>query len=228
MNVVSFSLWGDNPFYLTGALENIKLMDEIYPGWVSRFYVNKTVPKESILSIEKAGGQIKIIEDDLGPYYGMFWRFFVNDDPTVDKYIIRDSDCRLNYREQACVRDWIKSGKKFHTIHDHFFHKGVPMLGGMWGGTTGFIDDMEGLVHKWNRHGAHGCDQLFLRDVIWGIIKNDVLRHDNGYQPQYGKSERIPSHVSPQKFNATFVGEIFEFDNAPHNPVPLGDERMIW
>ena len=31
---------------------------------------------------------------------GMFWRFLVADDPTVDRYIIRDSDSRLNARER--------------------------------------------------------------------------------------------------------------------------------
>jgi len=31
---------------------------------------------------------------------GMFWRFMVASDPTVDRYIIRDSDSRLNARER--------------------------------------------------------------------------------------------------------------------------------
>jgi len=228
MNVVSFSLWGDRPFYLKGALENIKLAEEIYPGWKCRFYVNKTVPEDYITQLKDTGSQVERITDDLGPYYGMYWRFFVNDDSDVDKYIIRDSDCRLNYREQACVNEWIESGKSFHTIHDHFFHKGVPMLGGMWGGTTGVVKDMKGKAKAWPHHGAHGVDQIFLGKVIWPLIKDDVLRHDNGYQPQYGASKRIPEHKQPQKFNSTFVGEIFEADNSSHNPVPLGDKRMIW
>jgi hypothetical protein len=33
----------------------------------------------------------------------MFWRFLVADDPTVDRYIVRDSDSRLNAREALYV-----------------------------------------------------------------------------------------------------------------------------
>ena len=227
MNIISFSLWGTDPKYLIGALENIKLSDEIYPGWKCRFYVNDTVPQDFIKQIKDQGGDVHVIGDNLGQYYGMFWRFFVNDDPTVDYYIIRDADCRLNYREQVCVEEWMKSGKSFNTIHDHFFHKCVPILGGMWGGRTGRVQDMYGLTHKWHRHQSHGDDQLFLRDIFWPLIKNDCLRHDNGYELRYGPANRIPPHP-PLKFGGTFVGEIFESNNQSHNPVPLGDKRMIW
>jgi len=37
--IVAFSLWGENPKYLDGAIENMLLMPSIYPGWTARFYI---------------------------------------------------------------------------------------------------------------------------------------------------------------------------------------------
>jgi len=227
MNIISFSLWGTDPKYMQGALENIKLVDEIYPGWKCRFYVNSSIPKDLPQKLKDAGGEVITIVDNLGPYSGMFWRFLVNDDPAVDYYIIRDADSRISYREQGCVREWMASGKSFNTIHDHFFHHGVPMLGGMWGGRTGRIPNMTEKVHAWPRQHHHGDDQIFLAHIIWPLIHNDCLRHDNGYELRYGPASRIPSH-QPLKYGGTFVGELFDSNNCSLNPVPLGDPRMLW
>ena len=45
--IISFSLWGDSPFYIDGAYKNIELAKEIYPDWICRFYVaSKNTPEE--------------------------------------------------------------------------------------------------------------------------------------------------------------------------------------
>ena len=46
--VICFSLWGDNPTYTIGAIKNAKLAEEIYPGWICRYYVGKSTPTEII------------------------------------------------------------------------------------------------------------------------------------------------------------------------------------
>ena len=48
-NVISYCLWGDNQFYVDGAIFNVQLAKKFYPEWVCRFYVEEsTVPKESV------------------------------------------------------------------------------------------------------------------------------------------------------------------------------------
>jgi tetratricopeptide (TPR) repeat protein len=42
-NVISFSLWGAQPFYNYGAMINLVLSRSIYPGWRCRFYVGADV-----------------------------------------------------------------------------------------------------------------------------------------------------------------------------------------
>ena len=46
MNVISFSLWGDNPKYTIGAIKNAMLAKDIYPGWICRFYLGRSVPEK--------------------------------------------------------------------------------------------------------------------------------------------------------------------------------------
>ena len=58
----------------------------------------------------------------MGNTSGMFWRFMVASDPTVDRYIIRDVDSRLNARDRIAVEDWIQSGYAVHTMRDHVNH----------------------------------------------------------------------------------------------------------
>jgi hypothetical protein len=36
---------------------------------------------------------------------GMFWRFMASDDESVDRFIIRDSDSRLNARDRFATEE---------------------------------------------------------------------------------------------------------------------------
>ena len=99
-----------------------------------RFYCDKTVPDGVVATLRKNGAEVVFIENIKGGIAGMFWRFLVADDPTVDRWIVRDSDSRLNPRERFAVEEWIQSGKVMHTIRDHPNHE-RPMNGGLIGGT---------------------------------------------------------------------------------------------
>ena len=43
--VIAFSLWGAQPRYLRGALDNVLAAAYLYPGWRVRFYVDGSVPQ---------------------------------------------------------------------------------------------------------------------------------------------------------------------------------------
>ena len=83
--------------------------------------------------------ELHCIPNVKGVIAGMFWRFLVANDHTVDRYIIRDADSRVSQRERDAVNDWINSGLKFHTMKDHPKHHGWPILGGTWGGVKDAI-----------------------------------------------------------------------------------------
>jgi len=232
MNVISFSLWGKEAKHLMGALENLKLAKDIYPDWKCKFYVDNSISRSMVEDLKYFGGKVEIVEkveNQLGDFYGMFWRFFINDEPDVERYIIRDCDSRLNYREKVCVDEWMVSGKSFHTIHDHFLHIGYPILGGMWGCKKGLIPDMKKMVMEWIKYfgcSKKGCDQEFLKNIIWDGVKDNCLRHDNGYQPCYGISNKIPAHKD-LLYGGSFIGEAFSENNTSQKPIPKENQVML-
>ena len=71
-----------------------------FPGWICRFYVASDVPNEIIEKLKSLGAEIENIPSGMGYTSGMFWRFLVASDPSIDRYIIRDSDSRLNARDR--------------------------------------------------------------------------------------------------------------------------------
>lgn len=207
-NVISFSLWGNKPKYLVGAIENCKLQPIIYPGWKMRFYVGKSVPMSFLKELHQSyKPEIFCVEDEntKGNFYGAFWRFWVNDDPNVDYYICRDSDSRLNWREKAAVDEWINSKKPFHIMRDHKNHTHI-MQAGMWGGKTGCILDVKEKTLKEPTTYYHN-DQIFLANHIYPKIKNDCIIHDPFYE-----KKPFPPH-KPLLLNGSFVGQIYDENN---------------
>jgi hypothetical protein len=130
-NVVAYSLWGEHPMYWVGALRNIELVNKYFPGWISRFYIDKNCKQELIDTIKGDNVEILLV-DSKGSFHGMFWRFWAAEDPEVDIFLSRDCDSRISEREVSAIKEWLKSDKDFHIMRDHPYHT-VPILGGMWG-----------------------------------------------------------------------------------------------
>ncbi len=55
------------------------------------------------------------------------YRFLVADDPKVERFIIRDTDSRITYREAKSIEEWEKSQKKYYLLQDHPNHDVWPM-----------------------------------------------------------------------------------------------------
>lgn len=150
---------------------------------------------------------------------GMFWRFAIADDPKVEAFIIRDTDSRINEREAGAVNEWLSSAKRVHLICDHPHHTPV-ISGGLWGAKRGAIKDINKLIDacpasnmESDRKVVYNSDQIWLRDVIWPMVKDDILIHDLCYH-----SRRIGAVPFPSKFGDNrFVGEVFKADDTPRN-----------
>jgi hypothetical protein len=98
--VISFGLYGNKPKYNVGAIKNAELVKTYFPGWICRFYITNDVLNATIDKLKELGSEIESIPSGMGYTSGMFWRFLVADDPTVDRYIVRDVDSRLNARDR--------------------------------------------------------------------------------------------------------------------------------
>jgi len=208
--IISYSIWGDDPKYLDGALANIRNQQEFYPGWICRFYIHDEVPKYFWSLLKDKNIEIVTKSGNLGSGMdrpGMFWRFEVLKDPEVERFIVRDTDSRMGIREKICVKDWIASKKNFHIIRDHQYHS-TRIMGGMWGATKSIIDrlDYDDLINQFSKleyNNVYATDQEFLARMVYPLIKGDACIHDDYH---FYKDE-TPRGIPHIKVKDDFIGK---------------------
>lgn len=201
------------------------------------------MPKTVVAQLEALGAQLKWMDDESmsGGIGGMFWRFLVAADRDVDRFIIRDSDSRLNPRERCAiateclsdclsecltkcheprstvrrlaVEEWIASGKRVHSIRDHPNHD-RPLNGGMWGGVKAAVPDMASLIKNWNNRESYMGDLDFLNKMVWtrDNVRNSQISHDAYTCHKYPNAHPFPTRRPP---DYQHVGQVFFGDGRP-------------
>jgi hypothetical protein len=198
--IISFSLWGDNPTYTQGAIRNAELAKEIYSDWICRYYIGRSTPQQTIDTLSLFDNTEVIVMDVDGDWTGMFWRFYPAGEQDVDVVIIRDCDSRLNNREKEAVNEWLNSDKGFHIMRDHPYHK-TEILGGMWGSKKGVTPNIKQQIESYIKGDFWQVDQNFLRDIIYPIVKNNSLVHDEFFDKKPFPSKNEPKRFVGQAFN---------------------------
>lgn len=203
--IISFSLWGDNPKYTIGAIKNAQLSPIIYPGWICRFYVAQTVPSDIIAQLLKYDHVEVVKLNCQQDWEASLWRFYPADETNVSIMICRDTDSRLNLREKAAVEAWIKSDLPVHIMRDHPLHFS-PIMAGMWGVKKGVFQDIKGMIELYLKninyqYIVYGIDQRFLANIIYPLVQNRSLIHDEFFA--------CKSFPKPRN-NDEFVGQVFE------------------
>tara|TARA_R110001592_G_scaffold330577_1_gene612804 strand:- start:9816 stop:10484 length:669 start_codon:yes stop_codon:yes gene_type:complete len=205
VRVISFSLWGNNPKYTVGAIKNAELAKEIYPGWICRFYCANDVPNPIIFQLEGMDNVEVIIVDEVGSWKFTTQRFLAIDDPEAKIIIFRDTDSRLNSREQEAVTKWLQSNKSLHIMKDHPYHGGFPILAGMWGlKTTEIKVSMASLLEKYNNAEQYHYDQIFLKNWLWPLYAQDFIAHDEFF---------LKKPFPTKREGLNYVGKPFDADD---------------
>ena len=201
MKLITFSLWGQNPKYLIGALKNASLAKDIYPDWICRFYVGQSVPTTIVYQLEGMNNTQIVQREEFGDWRGMFWRFEPASEEGVEVMISRDTDSRLNYREKAAVDEWLNSDKGFHIMRDHPHH-GFPVLGGMWGVKANVIPEMTSLINNFSQSDEYGTDYKFFAEAVMPYLDKDtIMTHD-----EFFEGRPFPTARS----GLEFVGQVFD------------------
>lgn len=224
--LISMSLWGSDPLYIGGFVENARLASVVYPGWRLRVYADS----EALEALLERGfepdaegrwrqprhpeaGEFEVVvrSADRSDSEGLFWRFEPADDASIERVIVRDADSRLNAREATAVQAWIDSGLTLHLMRDHQDHAGWPVMGGMWGivgGTVRLRRLMEECPHPREKL----SDQYFLAHALrdyWlpdGRRANDCLQHVRDGLPRPYGGEAFPPHPAYDGFVGEIVG----------------------
>lgn len=224
--VVSFCLWGTDAKYTFGAFENIKLMPDIYPGWVARFYMadpkcdkrRHEIAEDFIKYNDKqrftsSNTQVEVVFLDnwVEDWRLMLARFLPASEDDVEVMISRDCDSRLSHREAAAVRQWLDSSFLVHSMSDHpwHFHPRQGLMGGMCGFKRFAYPDMASQI-LWfyeETHPVWQCDQDFLKNVVLPHIVNEVYPHSD----LHPGCHRFPI----KRQHLEFVGSVLSGDNQP-------------
>ncbi|MEM9534578.1 MAG: tetratricopeptide repeat protein [Cyanobacteria bacterium P01_E01_bin.45] len=183
VRAIAFSLWGNNRRYLYGALRNILLAPDIYPGWELWFYVDSSVPLAFRNLLAELGGKVLLQPDGQSLRQKLCWRFKVADADTVGYFLVRDIDSVINVREYLAVQEWLESGRWFHIIRDWWTHTDL-ILAGLWGGVAGVLSNVDQMLAGYVSKEVEtpNIDQWFLRDRVWKYIKVSCLIHDRCFK----------------------------------------------
>lgn len=178
-NVISFSLWGDNPIYTVGAIRNSELKNEFFPDWEMWIYYDVTVKDEILNELNNNG--VKLIEKSDEAYIKATWRFLPISDNSIDYFISRDCDSRISLRDKISVNEWLSSGKDYHIVRDHPVGHSWKMNAGMWGAKGGLIPNIEQLIHEYKHKSTpyvKEFDQYFLTELVYPKTSNSLFCHD--------------------------------------------------
>jgi len=210
--LIAFSLWGDNPTYLIGALRNSELAAKLYPDWTCRFYCAQDMSPEFLNQLRSQPNVQVVLMPPKPDRGGAFWRFLAAEDAHASHVLFRDTDSRLSQREVAAVNDWIASGKLAHLMRDHPFHW-PPIMAGMWGCQGGALTGWQARTAAYANTTTYGSDQAFLADVVYPYIKTQCVIHDD-----WGLSEAsLDVRPFPTARNGLeFVGQCFDANDRPN------------
>ncbi|WP_109693935.1 hypothetical protein [Chitinophaga deserti] len=201
--IISFSLWGNKPMYWQGAVKNVELARQLYPGWVCRFYTDRNAPAGLIRMIEKTDSEVVLVNPS-DEFAGLFWRFYAAED--ADIMICRDTDSRISEREVKAVDQWLDSGCHFHIMRDHPQHTSL-IMGGMWGCRN--MEGMQSLIDNYPHKCLKGTDQLFLSHNIYPQVKEHAMIHDS-YQ-LFGDGIDFPT----PRATGEFIGSVYDEYDQP-------------
>lgn len=176
MILVSFSLYGNNPKYIVGALRNAEFIQGLGPEWRSVFYLGADISETIKSELLARGAQIRDWEKSWHEN-GMFWRFTAIQEFEFDFLILRDVDSRISDRELKALAQWFNSGKTLHIMRDHPHHNAL-ILGGMWGVTSAIkrsgVDWQSAELYGVQ----HGQDQIFLDRAVYPFLKRSMHVND--------------------------------------------------
>jgi len=235
--IVSFSVWGNKPMYLRGAISNYVMYSRMLPDWTCRFYLSSDLSMYSFgRELIDRGAEVRL-GNPAGDStrVGLYWRLDALLDTSVDIAIFRDTDSRPSNREISAVKAWECSGAPLHVMRDHRAHT-APIMGGMWGCRPAKLKKLvSGLRKSLNLRMDHALnapdsagkskhgripfsDQDWLADVIWPRVREKALVHVGSPGYKRDEPEAVP-FIEPPQSPKHFVGQAYTVQGVPVWPV---------
>lgn len=223
--VFSFCVYGSSMKYCEGLTQNLRLIQEHYPEYYTYIYYYHNVPTHFIETYSTFRNVELRKHNDTFHHPNMVDRFFVlEDDPSVDIMIVRDSDSRIHARDRFCIDHFIESTTyTSHTVRDHHLHHS-PILGGLWGLKREAMNgmNMRSLYQEYkstvqNHSPAHqyGHDMFFLRFCIYSLVAASMVVYTFASYHRISDLETLvllPAEVP----DGNFCGQVLDYDEDGH------------
>jgi hypothetical protein len=217
--IFSFCIYGSNPKYCKGLVENLKTIASDFPDFHTWIVAGNNVP-QSYLHTYLTFPNVHLTHVDLSGHQLMAHRFFPIDDPTVDIMFVRDADSRIDHRDIWCIKQFMASNiHKIMTIRDHPHHV-FPLMGGQWA-----MRKIDGLSIKriYNRFtkiyendiNGFGADQDFLYFALYRKYRNSLfIAYIGNKFLQLSNDENYILIDLPHKDKYDFCGNVYDYDEA--------------
>ena len=201
--VVSFSVYGDDFVYSSGAIANAIAVRQFFPGWMARFYIEDILADSLRSRLEELGAEVVVMKRK-GAVDGTFWRFLAAGEIGLDAVIVRDVDALLCPRNRFVVDEWLLSKKDFHIIRDHPHHRSL-VLAGLWGARGGLLRDIAPLISEFQGATADdewGADQRFLARYVYPLVAKNSFIHSDFIA--FG--DEVVHPIIARRFNSMWLG----------------------
>jgi len=215
VNCFSFCLYGPyNKKYYKGLLENLKIINNIFPEFYTHISFGIDIDKSILENIKKYKNIIYKIYDFTGAKL-MTYRYIPLDLFNIDILFSRDCDSRINDRDIWCINNFINSKFLVHIVRDHKEHK-FPIMGGIVGFKKDFlkyIGSFENIIKIYENKISfeYLTDQIILAENIYKkFINNNIfLTHSSKNIFNEKNFVEIPLPVDKYKF----IGQTIDYDN---------------
>jgi len=191
MKAFSFCLYGTEPNYYTGLLENLDILQTFFPDFDVVVHKGICDPSWTIPD------WVEVVETGKEGPINMLYRY--RPLASYEVGFVRDTDSRITERDRWCINEFLKSDKSYHIIRDHVWHKS-KIMGGLFGWKKALL-----LNLPLNSEASYGTDEAFLADQLYPRIVADALVHTNVHALLHEHAERIRI---PMVDSADFVGNV--------------------
>jgi hypothetical protein len=206
VNIISFALFGANPAYREGFLQNVDAAHRVFPGWHVLVYCDR-VNFDALNALALPNTTVILQGEHSEGVEGMIWRFLASTHPSAEAVIFRDTDSILTRREKRAVDEWLASDRDVHLIRDHPLHIS-PVMGGMFGVRGQPRTLLASLIQQGLETGKlvnYGDDQRFLSSQFYPRIKRQALVHTSLIKYVFEYAAPLP----PEAADESFIGAYF-------------------
>lgn len=198
-----------NPDEYFGALRNAQQLRVFFPGWKLKVYTTESIAKSVETKFDKLSQKISafngeiIITEDSSHVPLPLLSYLIQDDPSVEAFVIRSPLTRLSDRDATAVKAWLQSTKAIHCIRDHPVFASPVLFHHLWGAKNELLqqilgNSMEKFISGVVKEHKNACGQSWhsvadsahlvidagkcvkiVNENLWEAVLDDVDCHGN-------------------------------------------------